>query len=120
VLKEDSGVTIEQIQSQLDLIFRLLTARTRGWEATLYREIADKKITAFKRRGSTFIEHAEIVRYNRGVDPLAEIIPFLREVMNHVRCPMLNKPTCPMNDLLRPLVTLTPSTSTDLRPLEKV
>lgn len=108
----NSSTTIEQVQRQLDLIFRLLTSHTRGWEvdeaaeilgfsrASIYREIADGKLRPIKRRGSTFIQHEELVRYNGGHDPLSEIVPFLREVMNHIRCPLLNHPTCPMRDVL--------------------
>jgi hypothetical protein len=80
--------TLDEVQDKLDLIFRLLTNRTRVWSldeaqeilglsrASLYREIAEKKIHTRARRRRSYIERAEIIRYNEGADPLAEIILF--------------------------------------------
>lgn len=110
-MSTNSGATIEQVQAKLDLIFRLLTNTTRGWSvdeaieilgvsrASFYREIDEGKIKTYKRRGATRVEHAELVRYNNGKDPLSEVVPFLREVMTHIRCPLLNSPRCPMKDI---------------------
>lgn len=110
------NTTIDQVQAKLDLIFRLLTSNVRGWSldeaqeilglsrSTLYREIAEKKIKTTYRRGRPFITHAEVVRYH-GSDPLAELVPFLREVMNHLRCPMQQHPACPMKNALKQFET---------------
>jgi predicted DNA-binding transcriptional regulator AlpA len=105
------SVTSDEVQEKLDLIFRLLTNQTRGWSleeareilglsrSSFYREIREGKLHKRARRGRSFIEHSEIIRYN-GSDPLAEILPFLRETMNQLRCPLLRHPDCPMKGIL--------------------
>lgn len=102
----------EELQDKLNLIFRLLTSGSRSWtpeeagailgksRSTIYRAISEGRLQTIDRAGRVRIPRAELARFNDGQDPLEEIVPFLREMMNHLRCPLLNHPTCPMRDTL--------------------